>query len=44
MTSVTFFTLPRDQQREYLLLLADWFTVRYATEMAELRSALDVVS
>jgi len=38
--SISFFTLPRDQQRKYLPLLADWFTTRHATEMAELRKAL----
>ena len=40
MTSASFFTLPPDQQREYLPLLADWFTARHATEMAELRKSL----
>ena len=42
MTSVSFFTLPREQQREYLPLLADWFVARHADAMAELRHQLGV--
>jgi SET domain-containing protein len=36
-TSVSFFTLPIDQQREYLPLLADWFIARHPDEIAALR-------
>lgn len=41
MTSVSFFTLPTEQQREYLPLLANWFEARHHTELAELRRRLD---
>ena len=39
-TSVSFFTLPPDQQRGYLPLLADWFVARHSTEVARLRAVL----
>jgi hypothetical protein len=31
MTSVSFFALPSEIQREYMPLLADWFVDRYST-------------
>ena len=40
MTSVSFFTLPPEQQREYLPLLADWFVDRHGEAMAELHRQL----
>ena len=38
MTSHSFFTLPAEQQREYLPLLADWFVARHRDEVARLRA------
>jgi SET domain-containing protein len=38
MTGSSFFTLPPDQQLDYLPLLADWFVARHADAVAELRS------
>lgn len=40
MTGVSFFTLPLDQQREYLPLLADWFIARHPQEVEQLRHHL----
>lgn len=37
MTSYSFFTIPIEQQREYLPLLADWFVARHPEEVAALR-------
>jgi len=35
-TSVSFFALPPDVQREYIPLLADWFVARYSRELSDL--------
>lgn len=40
MTSVSFFTIPPEQQRDYLPLLADWFIARHSVEIARLRTQL----
>ena len=39
-TGISFFTLPIDQQREYLPLLADWFVARHSEEVVALRSSV----
>ena len=36
MTSVSFFALSPDMQREYMPLLADWFVDRYSQELSDL--------
>ena len=40
MTSVSFFALPPDVQREYIPLLADWFVTRYSQELSDLDKRL----
>ena len=40
VTSVGFFTLPIERQREYLPLLADWFVARHPAEIAALRATV----